>query len=526
MKTKYLLLTVILPILFSCEKASESSMNMGDQPDEAALDAVPSITLHGAKSADGVVNVVVTRGEGYASERIYATSTRPTILSQTIVLEVDTTLAAAYRTKTGVNYKILPKPFYTFDGQGILDMNQDASESSSSLLKIYATNAVGNQLEAGEYLLPVVAKSSSQKVSTTLYYSVLVREPFKGDAELYEGEDGLFVFYVNTQQYDPRIVTDYYMNKYDVFSSMQIVWDEQIGNLINLRTVRIDYDESTGRPILSLGSDMRHILNDYNKYLRPLKETKHTICLCIEGSNKGIGFCNMTDRQIEDFSEQVRQVIDMYDLDGVNLWDRNSGYGKEGMPVMNTTSYPKLIKALRESLGTEKLLTVTDYEEPTEYFWNTEATGGIAVGDYIDYAWSGYNNNKEGYQVVDPYHQGESCVSSLHPRKPFAGLDFSKYGCINEPMMNSKTTNIDIINETTSNLIEWGKTLKRNNIYVSDDLRTNLQDNLEGVYAGGLPLFLNGDSLMNGGRYIYQVDSQRLSDFGGYSGFNKWLKDW
>ena len=49
----------------------------------------------------------------------------------------------------------------------------------------------------------------------------------------------------------------------------------------------------------------------------------------------------------------------------VNLWDRNSGYGKEGMPAVNTTSYPKLIKALREALGTEKLLTVTVYEEPT-----------------------------------------------------------------------------------------------------------------------------------------------------------------
>lgn len=98
---------------------------------------------------------------------------------------------------------------------------------------------------------------------------------------------------------------------------------------------------------------------------------------------------------------QVKTVIEQYELDGVNLWDRNSGYGKEGMPAVNTTSYPKLIKALREALGTEKLLTVTVYEEPTATFWDTEATGGIAVGDYIDYAWSGYNSNSEAPQLLD-----------------------------------------------------------------------------------------------------------------------------
>ncbi|HAY18285.1 MAG TPA: glycosyl hydrolase family 18, partial [Rikenellaceae bacterium] len=66
------------------------------------------------------------------------------------------------------------------------------------------------------------------------------------------------------------------------------------------------------------------------------------------------------------------------------LWDRNANYAvaeEKGFPKVNTTSYPKLIKALREALGQNKLLTVTDHEEPTEYFWDTQATGGIKVGE-------------------------------------------------------------------------------------------------------------------------------------------------
>lgn len=75
-------------------------------------------------------------------------------------------------------------------------------------------------------------------------------------------------------------------------------------------------------------------------------------------------FCNLTDAQIVDFVAQVKTVITEYALDGVNFWDRNAAYGKEGMPAMNTTSYPKLIKAMREALGNDKLVTLTDYEAP------------------------------------------------------------------------------------------------------------------------------------------------------------------
>ncbi len=71
---------------------------------------------------------------------------------------------------------------------------------------------------------------------------------------------------------------------------------------------------------------------------------------------------------------QVKTVIEQYELDGVNLWDRNSGYGK-GHASHEYDLYPKLIKALREALGTEKLLTVTVYEEADRYFLGHRGVG-------------------------------------------------------------------------------------------------------------------------------------------------------
>ena len=326
-------------------------------------------------------------------------------------------------------------------------------------------------------------------------------------------------------------------------NTWEYAWDERedgmrtIGNIINLNTVTLDYDAGSGRALLNLGNDMRYVLDHIDKYIRPLQDKGRKVCICLEGGGSGLGFCNLTDTQIEDFVAQVKAVITAYELDGVNFWDRNAGYGKEGMPAMNTTSYPKLIKAMREALGNDKLVTLTDFEEPTEYFWDTAATGGIEVGQYLDYAWSGYLNNEKEIQIVDPWHQGEQYVSTDYPRKPIAGLDPSKYGCVNIPWYASEEkTPMDYL----VGIFHWRNAgNKQSNILVYEDLRTVLQDNLESTWTDsfkyGYTFFADdGTWLIEESKWglsilsdnEYEFNPFFLAQVDGGSGYNKWLKDW
>lgn len=204
---------------------------------------------------------------------------------------------------------------------------------------------------------------------------------------------------------------------------------------------------------------------------------------------------------------------------------------------MNTTSYPKLIKAMREALGNDKLVTLTDFEEPTEYFWDTAATGGIEVGQYLDYAWSGYLNNEKEIQIVDPWHQGEQYVSTDYPRKPIAGLDPSKYGCVNIPWYASEEkTPMDYL----VGIFHWRNAgNKQSNILVYEDLRTVLQDNLESTWTDsfkyGYTFFADdGTWLIEESKWglsilsdnEYEFNPFFLAQVDGGSGYNKWLKDW
>ncbi|MCI7307749.1 glycosyl hydrolase family 18 protein [Alistipes senegalensis] len=274
------------------------------------------------------------------------------------------------------------------------------------------------------------------------------------------------------------------------------------------------------------------------KYIRPLQEHGSKVCISIEGSGKGLGFCNLTDGQIVDFVAQVKTVVEEFGIDGINLWDRGSEYGKEGMPAMNTASYPKLIKALREALGREKLLTVTVYEEPTSTFWDTQATGGIAVGDYIDYAWSGYNRESEAPQVLDPWHPELAYVSD-YTQKPIANLPKERYGCINFPIYSTSSMEIGTaINQILyTDMLDWVPNYKPNNIIVFNDLHTNLQDNYEAywdtMFAECCTVMDSENRYLLGSRngYSYLFDNNRLgtlpNEAGGWiGGYGKWKKDW
>ena len=326
----------------------------------------------------------------------------------------------------------------------------------------------------------------------------------------------LTVFYLNTAVFDPRLANDFILE--DISDP---IYHRGLGNIVNLRQASLYYDSKLGKVSMKLNNDLRYVLEHFTERVLPVQESGRKVCVCIDGGAQGIGFCNLTDEQIGDFAKSVKKIVERYGLDGINLWDRNANYAaaeEKGFPKVNTTSYPKLIKALREDLGQNKLLTVTDYEEPTEYFWDTEATGGIKVGELIDYAWSGYCGSDEPVQIVDPWHQELAYVSKLHPRKPFAGLNPRRYGITNVTCYRKQ-------DESLFSLEQYDKSvLTDSNIFVFYDVRSILQDAYEG--ANIIDSFI--EAWHN--NYDLLLNSKRLTNFdftpSHPTNYNKWGKDW
>lgn len=517
-----LLAATVLACFTACE-TDTVEQNGGKLPDKEAIESTYGM-LRSNASADNTVDILLTQGGGFVTRDFYFQQTQPTSTGFSLDVWIDPSLLNDYNAAEEVERTLLPETNYDFPDGKTLDLTAEGQRSAVKRVRISSDG-----LEAGKYLLPLtVAAQDTPDENKTLYYDITIRQPQPGDNELHDGSDFFFVFYVNTSEYQPLIAQDYLLSKTDMM--MNPIWYKTIGNIINLRIVTVTYDAVTGRAKLDLGSDMTYVLNHAVKYIRPLQEVGRKVCISIEGGGTGLGFCNMSDGQIADFTAQVKTVIEQFELDGVNLWDRNAGYGKEGMPAVNTTSYPKLIKALREALGSDKLLTLTVYEEPTETFWDTEATGGIAVGDYIDYAWSGYNSNGADPQLLDPWHPDESYVSD-YTQKPIAGLDPSQFGCLNLAWVLAEDGMA--YGDALMNFMPWiMNSYRPNNIMVFEDLRTNLQDGYETSWDINLAaalLALDPTSMlydmMNG--CMYTFDKTQLSNLGGgVFNYGKWKKDW
>lgn len=495
----------------SCDEES-ISMNAAKLPNETAMDNIAGV-LRSASTLTTKVLVNLEEEDRTATEEIYYLLSRPAENALTVTVTADEKLVEDYNLTNGTNVAALPAGNVKLENGGVLSVAVGKQESA----KIKFTISTEGLESDTPYLLPLVISQTpagiqAQDAKQILYYAVNIRKKITvcpiDFGVLVEMPpmlpDALAVFYVNTAAYQPLIADVYGITRTSQTDFKQTLYT--IGSIVNLKTVTVGYDPVTKRALLNLSSDMHNVLEQADKFIRPLQDHGRKVCICIQGGGNGLGFCNLTDAQVDDFVRQVKNVLDLYKLDGVNLWDEGNGYGKDGMPTMNTTSYPKLIKALREALP-GKLLTLVDQGKPTEYFYDADKCGGIEVGKCIDYAWHNYASEEELVQIIEPWEVDHPY--SEHTRKPIAGLTPERYGSLSVPfyyMIGSGEEYNKRLKDSDRRVIDW-KTAKRKKndlIVFGFDLTANEQTKYEGSVKYALGMYVG--NMMNDGNKWEQSD--------------------
>lgn len=524
-----LLFAAVIAGLTACETDPVKSQR-GELPDKDLLDNT-YVKIRSIKSPTEFAVVNLSEGTTVTEDRIYCRLTRPAERAMTITATVDESLVKACNEEYGTDLLPFPAGNVTIAGNGTIAVA--AGERISDKIQV---SFKSDGLAAGTYLLPIAISSNDAALTDegkAVYYGVKVRGIDLGDYEL--DTDYLNVFYLNTTEYQPLLADIWMLQKTEAMPPFNTLWERTYGNIVNLRIVQIGYEADTERALLVLNSDIRYVLEHADKYIRPLQDKGRKVCLSLEGNGSGLGFCNLTDSQIADFTAQVKAVVDAYELDGINFFDRNAGYGLEGMPAMNTTSYPKLIKSMREAMP-DKLLTLADYEEPTEYFWDTEATGGIEVGQYLDYAWSGYMSESEDIQLLDPWEVidltpgdaadlGMMLPTTNHPRRPISGLSPENFGYFAVPWYPA-TSDFLMTAQGFMNVAIWDMMgYAPNNMIVWADLISNEQSEYETSWnmVPGLLWPVFGDGAMDG---MYSYNVIPLTPNSPEMPYNYLTKDW
>lgn len=501
---------VIAVAMCSCEREGMTA-DRGLLPSLEGNGTTPAVSLQSRNGKGNSVRAMLW--DAPFTDVIFFSLDRPASGTVEVSVEIDMTLVAVYNQEHGLTGSMAEcKPFpvenVTIPNGGVLTAADGVLESSE--LTITLTGDEIPPFWGEQFLLPLVIKTVTGGVeqNRVLFYEIM-RGSDESPTE-FGDFDPLFVGYINTEKVKPEIANQFYIAKTDIatFEDKYFTFFD----LVNLNVSQIRYDAKEKRPMLFLNPDITYVLTHAERYIKPVQVQKRQVCLVIKGGNSGLGFCNMNDAQIADFAFQVKTTVSRYGLDGVNLWDEGAGYGRAGMPAVNTTSYPKLIKALREAMP-DKLITLVDIGEPTASF--DVAHGGIKVGELIDYAWSGYL-----LECVNPWKADQV-------RKPINGINKKQYEGIILPILPLLDT-------------EYATT--------TEDVKTKLiAEGLDKVFVfNDIPPFTHGqESTTGGGVYgllvtdiydnvdwdawtgeMYGVIASPRFGYGGYGAENAWLKDW
>lgn len=245
-----LLCAAALAGLTACD-ADPVEREGGKLPDKDGLENTYGM-LRSTRSVRDEVRVFLTEGNGFVTDNFYYQLTRP--LGSALSLE------AAVKAGEGETERtLLPEANYDFPDGKKLDIAGDAQHSALKRIRFFAEN-----LAPGEYYLPLtVAADAADAERQTVNYLLTVRGLQMGEYKLNQ-EQVFTVFYLNTALYQPLLVDEYLMSKLD--ENWENAWPERpdgtrtIGDIVNLRTVVLDYDAATSRALLNLGADMRYVL--------------------------------------------------------------------------------------------------------------------------------------------------------------------------------------------------------------------------------------------------------------------------
>lgn len=297
-----------------------------------------------------------------------------------VKLKIDATYAGAYNSDHQTDFEVFPAELASIEDQGAVLLAPGKLHSEMIAVTLKSDPAL---VQGKTYLLPIVI------------------EPVSGEIRVNEECLYLLVKYYG-ELHDPTKTPDI-----KIFSCMEINDTNPLNNLpftlknsgkqlvdvVILFSANINYNDELGRVYVNMNQNMSALLNDREKYLKPLKDRGIKIVLSILGNHDISGVANLSQATAMYFASELKAICDAYDLDGVFYDDEYSNYPTAGnippaFVPKSANAAARLCYETKRAMP-DKLCLVYGYST-TRAFWST--VDGLKPGDFIDYSLADYNN--------------------------------------------------------------------------------------------------------------------------------------
>lgn len=291
-------------------------------------------------------------------------------------ITVDEDILTAYNSANKQNFPMLPTNLVTIgqNGVAVIPPGYTAAEpvnitfsSSDDLvegktyvvpLRISTDDAdVKLSEEQQQYLFYVVAKGERMDPGKSAGYKV--------------------VSCMETGDADPRIHCELFLKKEG----------KPLIDMVVLFSANMNYNASTGRVYVHMNNSISPILQNRERYLKPLQDMGIKVVLGLLGNHDPAGVAHLEYGTALDFVGELKDVIDTYGLDGT-FWDDEYTSANPSIPGFssaNRTNASRLIFETKKAMP-DKMNIVYAYSTLA----GLNAIDGVKPGEYIDYVIADY----------------------------------------------------------------------------------------------------------------------------------------
>ncbi len=207
---------------------------------------------------------------------------------------------------------VLPEEDFYFSNDGVIVVEKGHVHSSK--LVVYV-DTYDKTLEAGKYVIPLKLTAPSgvefaEGASTAVITLNLTARPDEAN----KGEGAVKnIFCVETNDTNPLNALDFVLENGKYFYDYVILFS---GN--------INYKQDENRVYVSNNSGIQLLLDRREEFLVPLQNKGIKVLLGLLGNHDASGLAQLSDKGCKQFADDVKSVVETYDLDGVFYDDEYS----------------------------------------------------------------------------------------------------------------------------------------------------------------------------------------------------------
>lgn len=390
-------------IFTSCEKTEFEAKPIDEGQFEVSQDQMGYISDTSGKT--GLTTLEIKAG-GSADVRLLIKATKPSDTASEAALKYDEEVLNKYNQETENEFQAFPANNVHIELEGVMPLPENTQKSGELKVSFTATE----DMEAGKtYIIPLRAEvtSGSLKLTDAGNSYLIVVKILENVGDNFKGENAVKLFSViETNDTNP-------LNHlcFTLKNSKKYLFDYVI-----LFSDNVVIDSETGAVHALHNKQIVNILNNREKYLKPLQDRGMKIILGLMADHTHASVCNMKPETAQTFARYMKNICDTYELDGIfydDEWDECETPTPPGFFAEKSVEAGARLVYEMKRIMPDKINIVYALRKFFDMSSNGCNFDGNTINDYIDFV-------MEDYSYTEPFNY----------ETQFPGMPISKRGML------------------------------------------------------------------------------------------------